>query len=351
MNRKHAIGIGLNLLAGVIAAGSLHLILHAKDYAIFGAYAPDVVRYGTLGFNALLVGLTALVMSRYKSEKGAYIRRYLGVVLFFQVVMLFLLPQYVYPLIQGAPWWLANPYFSTFLVIVFPWLGPFMLMGAGGFLFWYGLAYFALITLLVWLFGRRVYCSWICQRGLLSEVIGDFWRTRTPRGSLSRSAEYLPYFIMVAVFFIAISAALHIYTSFGYEALVGERLGNLNTRMADFADWYKTYFYIVIYQLATLALYPVWGGRIFCRFFCPVGNYLGIVQALGRYRVAGKGYCIHCHECTRNCAMGIDVEAAVNNANKAYRGIQCVGCGVCEYVCPVNNIKLTNNPKKCCPKK
>ncbi len=341
---KRKLGIWLAQLAIMLVATiSLYLLMHADSYSFF-SNGKAVTRLGVLGFNIAIFLLTLFVAYRYKGTAGSYVRRYLGVVLFFQVVMLFLLPQFVYPAFESAPWWLANPYFSTFLVIVFPWLGPFMLIGAGGFLFWYGLFYLALLTVLVYFFGRRVYCSWICQRGLLSETFGDFWREKTPRGPLSRVLEYMPYIIMFVVFFAGISAVLHIYFNFGYDVLISQPISQLNTSMAATASFYNTFFYIVIYQIVTLALYPLWGGRIFCRFFCPVGNFFGIVQKFGRYRVRGKGYCIHCHECTKNCAMGIDVEKAVATGDLEERGIQCVGCGVCEYVCPVKNIELTTKP-------
>jgi polyferredoxin len=336
------------LIPLLFATASLHVVLHAEKYFAAGA---TIAKFGTLGLNIVIFALTLFVASRYRGNDGGYIRKYLGVALFFQVGMLFLLPQFVYPQITGAPWWLANPYFSTFLVIVFPWLGPFMLIGAGGFLFWYGIFYFLLITSLVFFFGRRVYCSWICQRGLLSETFGDFWRQATPRGTLSRIFEYLPFVIMLVVFFLGISAVLHIFFNFGYDALISTPLKNLNWKMAQFANLYDIFFYTVIYQIVTLALYPLWGGRIFCRFFCPVGNFFGIISKFGRYRVRGKGYCIHCHECTKNCAMGIEVEQAVATGNLESKDIQCVGCGICEYVCPVNNIELTCKSKPCPRKK
>lgn len=329
-----------------VAASSFSVLLHADRY--FTADGAMIARATTVAFNIGIFILTLFVLNRYKSDKGSYFRQHVGSLLFFQIVMLFLLPQFIFPNLIGAPWWLQNPFFSTFLVIVMPWLGPFMLIGAGGFLFWYGIFYLILLTVLVYFFGRRVYCGWICQRALLSETLGDFWRQKTPRGRLSRIFEFVPYFIMLAVFFAGITAILHIYFNFGYDTLISASASKLNTGMAAFTNLYNSIFYIAIYQIITLALYPLWGGRIFCRFFCPVGNFFGIVQRFGRYRVQGKGQCINCGECTINCAMGIDVEKAVTEGDLAVRDVQCVGCGICEYNCPVNNLELTY---KKCPKR
>ena len=49
-----------------------------------------------------------------------------------------------------------------------------------------------------------------------------------------------------------------------------------------------------------------------------------------------KEKCIHCGKCHQHCKFGA-IDGDVNFINDA-----CEGCGVCEYVCPVDAIKMVN---------
>ena len=91
-----------------------------------------------------------------------------------------------------------------------------------------------------------------------------------------------------------------------------------------------------------VGLYPIGGTRIWCRFACPMAALLGLVQKIGRYRIAVKeNMCISCGLCSKYCEMGIDVRAYAQ-ANESFTRASCVGCGLCAEVCPRGVLKLEN---------
>lgn len=95
-------------------------------------------------------------------------------------------------------------------------------------------------------------------------------------------------------------------------------------------------------SLVGVALYPVLGNRVWCRFFCPLRAYMeAIARRIGRLAIRSDDRCISCGECTRACQMGIEVQRfaelqiPVHNANSA-----CIQCGVCVHVCPMDVLSL-----------
>ena len=93
-----------------------------------------------------------------------------------------------------------------------------------------------------------------------------------------------------------------------------------------------------------LTTYFFLGGRIWCRYFCPLISFLGVISSVGKFKIRPEpDKCISCGLCTRNCHMGIDV------MNYAQKGIDmkepsCVGCGICVEVCPMKlfSVKYDN---------
>jgi len=106
--------------------------------------------------------------------------------------------------------------------------------------------------------------------------------------------------------------------------------------------WYSLMVDFWLASILGVALYPLLGNRIWCRFFCPLRAYMEILsKAFGRLAIVADETCISCGECTRYCQMGIDVEgfavqaAAFDNTNSA-----CIQCGICVEVCPMDVLTL-----------
>ena len=105
--------------------------------------------------------------------------------------------------------------------------------------------------------------------------------------------------------------------------------------------WWRAYNYIVDFWLVAVipvALYPFFGGKVWCRYWCPLAAYNQILSArFGRLKIVSNDKCITCTECSKFCQVGVDVMAFAksgepfDNSNSS-----CIHCGVCIDVCPMD---------------
>lgn len=118
--------------------------------------------------------------------------------------------------------------------------------------------------------------------------------------------------------------------------------GPLDRAASSLKGAYAFFIGALFSGVAGVGLYPLMGTRVWCRFGCPMAAILGLVQKLGRFRIAvKKDMCISCGNCSAYCEMGIDVRAYAQ-ANLDVRRASCVGCGMCAHVCPRGVLRLTN---------
>jgi polyferredoxin len=188
--------------------------------------------------------------------------------------------------------------------------------------------------ILTYFYGKRRYCSWVCGCGGLAETAGDPFRHLA---NSSRAAWRFERWSIHTVLVVVTLGTLLLWVN---DVAGGALLGS--------ASFYfkKTYGFVVASVLAGLvgvAAYPLWGSRIWCRFFCPMAAILGLFQRyLSRFRITTNGsQCISCGNCTTYCEMGIDVRAYAQRGASIVRA-SCVGCGVCSAVCPRGVLKLEN---------
>ncbi|RME26190.1 MAG: 4Fe-4S binding protein [Deltaproteobacteria bacterium] len=175
--------------------------------------------------------------------------------------------------------------------------------------------------------GKR-FCAWFCPCGGLADTFGDRWRHCAPRGKKVRTVE-----IASTVVFV-VTVLCSVYLVAGYrDFLTPERLKST----------YKTVIDIGLASLVALTLYPFAGGRIWCRFFCPLAKWMEWWGRIGkgRLRIVANDECISCGECTRYCQMGIDVRAfAQRQLPLSNETTCCIFCGICVTVCPVDVLRL-----------
>jgi polyferredoxin len=199
---------------------------------------------------------------------------------------------------------------------------------------WGVLLSFVILPVLVLLHGKR-YCSWICGCGGLAETLGDRWRHLAPKGEQALRWERMNAWVLGL-------AVLVTFLMLGQDTVRAFR---------EPAGWGIKYYRLVVdtwlVGILPVALYPFLGGKVWCRYWCPLAKLMELWAAWytrlrwHRFAIRANDKCIACGECTRNCQVGIDVmnyaltQKELNNANSS-----CIGCGICITVCPMEVLEF-----------
>lgn len=286
------------------------------------------------------VAMTVMAIRMWvKYRQNAYQVVRTTVVLFFQIAFAFIIPELLvrfnmpYYDFKNA-WPLDYDYF-------FSWnIDNLMASGnIGIFMLFWGIILTALIVpVMVYFFGKRWYCSWVCGCGGLAETLGDPYRQLSNKKMWAWKLErWLIHGVLV---FAILMTAAALYTFFsGATSILGVQTYTVQ----------KTYGFLIgsIFSgVIGTGFYPIFGNRTWCRFGCPLAAYMGLVQRFkSRFRITTNGgQCISCGNCSTYCEQGIDVRAYAQKGQNIIRS-SCVGCGICSAVCPRGVLKLENGPE------
>lgn len=201
---------------------------------------------------------------------------------------------------------------------------------------WGVLLTFGVIPLLVLFHGKR-YCSWICGCGGLAETFGDRWRHLAPKGRSGLQWEWMQLAVLVLAFGVT------------GMMLLRDAVALLRSPAMWGLEFYGLIVDIWLVGILPVTLYPFLGGKVWCRYWCPLAKMMHLMSAwytklgLSRFAIVANDKCIGCMECTRNCQVGIDVmsfalkQEPLNNASSS-----CIGCGICVSVCPMDTLSFGN---------
>lgn len=292
--------------------------------------------YGTIYTIAVLI-MGVRFIGKYRHSRYQVIRTFS--VMFFQTGFAFLLPSVLMKLNQ------PEFYFSYFWPLKYSYLFPndvdyfFKSGGIGYFMvFWGAVMTFIATPLLTYKFGKRWYCSFVCGCGALAETLGDPYRQHSDKSLRAWKIER--YTIHSVLVFITLTTVLLWVNS----AKGGVILGDLSS---GFAKSYGFFIGSIFSGVIGTGFYPIFGGRVWCRFGCPMAAILGIFQRFkSKFRITTNGgQCISCGNCSTYCEMGIDVRAYAQKGENIIRA-SCVGCGICSAVCPRGVLNLENLDEK-----
>lgn len=188
---------------------------------------------------------------------------------------------------------------------------------------------FLIVPILVLFHGKR-YCSWICGCGGLAETLGDRWRHLAPKGNGSIRWERMNTIVLAAAVLIT-------------GMMIGRDAVALFRKPADMSlEWYHLIADTWLVGIIPVTLYPFFGGKVWCRYWCPLAKMMEIFSAVftrfraSHFAIKSTDKCIACGDCSRNCQVGIDVmrfalqQQEITNLNSS-----CIGCGICVTVCPM----------------
>lgn len=313
------------------------LMVSPLSEGLSGNPASQWFLYGLM-YCAVMMVMAIRMFVKYRHNKYQMVRT--ASVLFFQIAFAFLIPEILVRFNQPYmdfknAWPLDYDFFFDWNInslIANGGLGLFMLV-------WGVVLTLIIVPVLVYFYGKRWYCSWVCGCGGLAETLGDPYRQHSDKSVRSWKIER--YLIHGVLAFAIIMTGATLYTYFtGANSLLGIETYTLQ----------KTYGFLigsVFSGVIGTGFYPIMGNRVWCRFGCPLAAYMGLVQRFkSRFRITTNGgQCISCGNCSTYCEQGIDVRWYAQRGQNIVRS-SCVGCGVCSAVCPRGVLKLENGPEE-----
>jgi len=171
---------------------------------------------------------------------------------------------------------------------------------------------FIAIVSVIW--GRGVFCGWVCPYGAASELLNKLAiKLRVPQVSLPNGLQYLRYLILVAL------VAL-----FLYSPIAGERWAEVEPFKTSFfiRPWAREWLYLGWFLV--LGVLAIFTWRPFCRYLCPLGAGLAL---FGSFRLSGprrRKFCSSCTICTKEC------EPEAIRPDGTINARECLSCMDCE---------------------
>ncbi len=328
-----------------------YLILYFRpEFAVNWTYLVDPISEGLSGNPAghwfvygfmYCVVMTVMAVRMYiKYRHNVYQVVRTTSVLFFQIVFAFLIPEIMVRL--QMPYYDFKNAFPLDYDFFFQWNLKSLLNSGGIGLFilvWGTVLTLVIVPVMVYFFGKRWYCSWVCGCGGLAETLGDPYRQHSDKSLFAWKIErWLIHGVLV---FAVVMTGMTLYSFFAETGTV------LGIKTQSIQNTYSLAIGSVFAGVIGTGFYPIFGNRVWCRFGCPLAAYLGFVQRFkSRFRITTNGgQCISCGNCSTYCEQGIDVRAYAQKGENIIRS-SCVGCGICSAVCPRGVLKLENGPEK-----
>lgn len=193
------------------------------------------------------------------------------------------------------------------------------------------------VTIIIAIIFRRSFCGLICPLGTLQELFGMLGKKLFGKRfhiipSLDKPGRYIKYGVFVAFItltYISGTLVIRPYDPWAtYQHLASKDLFN------EFAIGFVV---LVITFIGSMFV-----GRVFCRYACPMGAFLGVIHKIGVFRIKrNDSTCIHCMACDKICPVDVEVEK-VNEVSSA----ECINCNLCVNVCPVKDTLYVGGPRK-----
>lgn len=184
----------------------------------------------------------------------------------------------------------------------------------------------------------RVFCSWLCPFGLLSEWVSDFrqWIYRKwlhashPPEGLFRVPRWIVWIVLTAEISASLMVGTSLFSIYSPPGVIGREA----MRLAFFHIFGGEILFILIFL--TLELFVVRRG--FCRYVCPLGASLSLLGEPRKLRVElTPSKCASiCRVCDNHeiCTWGLMPKLGEGNS------IYCTNCGDCIDICPFDALKF-----------
>jgi polyferredoxin len=195
--------------------------------------------------------------------------------------------------------------------------------------------------LLMSLFLKKAFCSWLCPVGTFSEYVWKlgqriFGRSlRLPRwvDIPLRGLKYLLLSFFVFIIGAMSAEALQDFMHAPYGIIADVKMLNFFRTMGTTAA-------VVIMLLVFFSLLVK---NFWCRYLCPYGALMGLASLLSPVKIRRDAdACIECGKCATACPANLPVDRLVQ-----VRSVECTGCMACVAVCATQDaLQLSLPPRK-----
>jgi NosR/NirI family nitrous oxide reductase transcriptional regulator len=213
---------------------------------------------------------------------------------------------------------------TWFHALLFHWQWELFLSDPFIFLFWI----FIIVTVFVW--GRGLFCGWLCPFGSLQEliykVVGAIGLRRL-QGKLPKALHDKLKWVKYGVFFGLLAVSM-------FSITTAEMLAEVEP--------FKTTFLVGLFQrawpytlfAAGLLALSLFVERPFCKYLCPLGGALAMPSTFRWFGLRRKQECSTCKACAHGCgAQAIDADGRIDHREC----LHCLDCMVLytdTHACP-----------------
>lgn len=213
---------------------------------------------------------------------------------------------------------------TWFHALLFQWKWELFLSDPFIFIFWW----FIIITAFIW--GRGLFCGWLCPYGAMSEIAYKFARAV----GLKRFQFKLPIRWHDKLKWVKYGVFAGLLAVSFYSMGLAERLAEIEPFKTTFlvGVWNRSWPFVAFWgALLTLALFTE---RPFCKYLCPLGAGLAIPTTFRFFGLKRKAECSSCHACAEGCGpQAIDAQGVIDPREC----LLCLDCQILYYdshACP-----------------
>ncbi len=188
---------------------------------------------------------------------------------------------------------------------------------------------FILVTILLW--GRGVFCGWLCPYGAMLELLNKIYIKLFPKGRFElpeRTNNKLIY-IKYIVFLLILGASF-------YSFMLSEYMTEVEPFRTFVLKLNREWYFVLYFMILTIGSMVIF--RSFCRYLCPLGAALAIPSLIKRVpfiKLNRYDFCSTCKICKRTCSSrAIRPDGTIDSREC----MECLDCQVNYWdkdVCPV----------------